>query len=54
MSGAGDSVFAAAIDAMKNTLGVEEVLERCLLAGKSACAVQGTYVLRPEDLKPNP
>lgn len=52
--GAGDSVFAAAIDAMKNTLGVEEVLERCLLAGKSACAVQGTYVLRPEDLEPNP
>ena len=52
--GAGDSVLAAVIYTTKNALGVEDVLHRCLLAGKAACAVQGTYVLRPEDLEINP
>ncbi len=51
--GAGDSVFAAVIDATKNALGLEEVLHRCLLAGKAACSTQGTYVLRQEDLEVN-
>ncbi|HAB89126.1 MAG TPA: hypothetical protein DCF84_01230 [Bacteroidetes bacterium] len=51
--GAGDSVFAAVIDATKNILDTEEVLHRCLLAGKAACSIQGTYVLRPEDLEEN-
>lgn len=49
--GAGDSVFAAVIDATKNALTTDEILHRCLLAGKAACAVQGTYVLRREDLE---
>jgi len=51
--GAGDSVFAAVIDATKNTMGIEEVLQRCLLAGKAACSTQGTYILRPDDLDIN-
>ena len=51
--GAGDSVFAAVIDATKNILDTEVVLHRCLLAGKAACSTQGTYVLRPEDLEAN-
>ena len=51
--GAGDSVFAAVVDATKNTMGIEDVLHRCLLAGKAACSLQGTYVIRPEDLEGN-
>ena len=48
--GAGDSVFAVAIDSWIRQLSMEKVLQRCLQAGKAACAVQGTYVILPEDI----
>ena len=48
--GAGDSVFAVAIDSWIRHLSMDKVLQRCLQAGKAACAVQGTYVILPEDI----
>ena len=48
--GAGDSVFAVAIDSWIRHLSMEKVLHRCLQAGKAACTVQGTYVILPEDI----